>query len=60
MRHLTSGCAWDCSARLSEHTGDSGRATRPVARPLNCTTEGAFVVNADVQLRAMMMPEKLN
>ena len=46
---LTSDRGFVCSARLDEHTGDKGKAGRPVARPRLCTKQGVFEVKADVK-----------
>lgn len=55
---LTSDGAF-CSARFDEHTGDKGRATRPAARALDWMKQGALVVKADVQVKAILMANEL-
>ena len=57
VKHLTSDGAF-CSARFDEHTGDKGRATRP-ARALDWMKQGALVVKADVQVKAILTPIEL-
>ena len=52
---LTSACAFVCSTRLVEHTGDKGKATRPVVRPRVWTKLGALDVKADVQVNAIFL-----
>jgi len=52
---LTSACAFVCSTRFVEHTGDKGKVTRPVERPRVWTKAGAFDVKADAQVNAIFV-----
>ena len=58
VKHITSDGVF-CSARLEEHIGDNGKATRPTARPLDWMKQGALVVNADAQVKAILMPNEV-
>lgn len=57
---LTSACAFVCSTRLVEHTGDKGKATRTVVRPRVWTKLGALDVKADAQVNAIFVWDNTN